>query len=307
MPFLVKVLAVDRPLSLQVHPDEASAGDGYRREDVAGLLVDDSRRCFPDGRAKPEAVCAVGQFETLCGFRPISEALEMAAALRLPERVLGPLRSGDWSTAVASTLAASSEEVAAVVAAAEAGDGPAAGLVGRLAALHHGDPALLLVPLLRHHVLEDGDLLYVAPGVLHAHLSGLAVEVMADSDDVVRAGLTSKFVDSMVLVDLLRPERLVDVEMATGPVHRYDLEIDDVVLWRLSGTGLDVEVGGSGGPELLLCTDGSASVRSEDGGSDLVALRGEAAWIGPEDGLMDLRVDGTIHRVACRDLERHAR
>ncbi|MED5232467.1 MAG: type I phosphomannose isomerase catalytic subunit, partial [Actinomycetota bacterium] len=91
MPFLVKVLAVDRPLSLQVHPDEASAGVGYRREDVGGVLVDDPRRCFPDGRAKPEAVCAVGQFETLCGFRPISEALEMAAALRLPERVLGPL------------------------------------------------------------------------------------------------------------------------------------------------------------------------------------------------------------------------
>ena len=95
--------------------------------------------------------------------------------------------------------------------------------------------------------------------------------------------------------------------MATGPVHCYDLEVDDVVLRRLSGTGLDVEVGGSGGPELQLCTDGSASVRSGDGRYDLVALRGEAVWIGPEDGLMDLRVDGTIHRVACRDLERHAR
>ena len=307
MPFLVKVLAVDRPLSLQVHPDEATASVGCRREDAAGVLVDDPRRCFPDGRAKPEAVCAVGQFETLCGFRPILEAQEMAATSNLPERVLGPLRSGDWSTAVASAFAAPPEEVAAVAAAAEAGDGPAAGLVGRLAAIHHGDPALLLVPLLRHHVLDDGDLLYVAPGVLHAHLSGLAVEVMADSDDVVRAGLTSKFVDPMVLVGLLRPERLVDVEMATGSVHRYDLEVDDVVLRRLSGTGLDVEVGGSGGPELLLCTDGSASVRSKDGGSDLVALRGEAAWIGPEDGLMDLRVDGTVHWVACRDLGRHDR
>ena len=203
---------VHRPLSLQVHPDEATASVGCQREDVAGVLVDDPRRCFPDGRAKPEAVCAVGQFETLCGFRPILEAQEMAATSNLPERVLGPLRSGDWSTAVASAFAAPPEEVAAVAAAAEAGDGPAAGLVGRLAAIHHGDPALLLVPLLRHHVLDDGDLLYVAPGVPHAHLSGLAVEVMADSDDVVRAGLTSKFVDPMVLVGLLRPERLVDAE-----------------------------------------------------------------------------------------------
>ncbi|GIT45945.1 MAG: hypothetical protein Ct9H300mP12_05300 [Acidimicrobiales bacterium] len=123
-------------------------------------------------------------------------------------------------------------------------------------------------------MLDDGDLLYVAPGVLHAHPSGLAVEVMADSDDVVRAGLTSKFVDPMVLVGLLRPERLVDVEMATGSVHRYDLEVNDIVLRRLSGTGLDVEVGGSGGPELLLCTDGSASVRSGDGRYDLVAFGG---------------------------------
>ncbi len=306
MPFLVKVLAVDRPLSLQLHPDGTAARVGRRREEAAGVLVGDPRRCFPDGRAKPEAVCALGQFETLCGFRPIPEALEMATMLSLPERVLSSLRSGDWPIAVASALAASPEEVAVVAAAAEAGDGSAANLVDRLAVLHHGDPALLLVPLLRHHVLDDGDLLYVPPGVLHAHLSGLAVEVMADSDDVVRAGLTSKFVDPIVLVDLLRPERLFDVEMATGPVHCYDLEVDDLVLRRLTGTRLDVEVGGSDGPELLLCTDGSASVHSEDGGSDLVVLRGEAAWIGPEDGLTDLRVDGTVHWVTCRDLGRRA-
>jgi len=304
LPFLVKVLAVDRPLSLQVHPDEVSAMEGHRREDGAGMAPDDPLRCFPDGRAKPEAVCAMGRFETLCGFRPVPEALEAAGRLAVPERVLDPLRSGDWSTVVATALTASTAEVATVVAAAGATDGPAADLVGRLATLHPGDRALLLVPMLRHLMLDDGDLLPVFPGVLHAHLSGLAVEVMAESDDVVRAGLTGKFVDPVGLVDVLRTGqagRVDPVESVGGPVHRYGAEVAGTVLWRLSGTGLDVEVGGGSGPELVLCTDGSAVVRSTGGGPDLVVERGGAAWIGPGDGPSILRVDGTVHRVACRD------
>ncbi len=316
MPFLVKVLAVERPLSLQAHPDERAARDGHRREDEAGLATDDPLWCFPDASAKPEMVCAVGSFEVLCGFRPVDDAVAAGAALGLPRSAVDAVGRADWSTAVASLLAATSDDVDGLVSAAHgiAADGSTddghratADLVLRLAELHPGDPALLLVPLLRHLVLADGDALFVAPGVLHAHLSGLAVEVMTVSDDVVRAGLTTKHVDPAALVEVLRPDRVDVIESPTVPVHRYlagqSGEPEDpmsragIALWRLSGTGLEVDLSDRHGPELVVCTQGTVRIRAAGDRPDLVVGRGEAAWIGPDEGPAELLVDGTAHRV----------
>ena len=313
MPFLVKVLAVDRPLSLQVHPDEEAAVVGHRREDEAGLATEDPRRCFPDACAKPEMVCAVGRFEALCGFRPVEEAVVAGTALGLPEPVVDAVRRADWPTAVAAVLASTPDELEGLLSAAQGivasapsseAHRPTAGLVLRLAELHPEDPALLLVPLLRHLVLADGDALFVAPGVLHAHLSGLAVEVMAVSEDVVRAGLTNKHVDPTALVEVLRTGRVDNVESPTDPVHRYAAgpaayQIGKVgaVLWRLTGDGLDVDLSDRRGPELVICTHGTARIGAAGDGLDLVVGSGEAAWIGLDDGPVRMRVDGTVNRV----------
>jgi mannose-6-phosphate isomerase len=80
LPYLVKLLAADRPLSLQVHPDAMAAADGYRREEEAGIGRGDATRSFPDPGPKPELLCAVTRFEALCGFRPVPEAREVAGA-----------------------------------------------------------------------------------------------------------------------------------------------------------------------------------------------------------------------------------
>ena len=313
MPFLVKVLAVERPLSLQAHPDQQAAVVGHRREDEAGLATEDPQRCFPDACAKPEMVCAIGRFETLCGFRPVDEAVAAGTTLGLPEAVVDAIRRVDWPTVVAAVLASTPDDLADLLSAAHGiansapsseAHRPAAEMVLRLAELHPGDPALLLVPLLRHLVLADGDALFVAPGVLHAHLSGLAVEVMAVSDDVVRAGLTSTHVDPTALVEVLRSDRVDVVESPTGPVHRYaagqtEDQISEVgaVLWRLAGDGLDVDLSDRRGPELVICTQGTALIGTPGDGPDLVVGSGEATWIGPDDGPARMRVDGTVHRV----------
>jgi len=304
MPFLVKVLAVDQPLSLQVHPDASAAAIGHRRELAAGLAVDDRRRSHPDGRAKPEVICAIGRFETLCGFRSVDVSVAVATSLCYPEAILDPLRRADWRAVVAAALAASTDDVVAFVSAVgmvpdDRTDRSTADLVLRLAGMYPVDPALLLVPLLRHLVLDDGEALFVAPGVLHAHLSGLAVEVMAVSDDVVRAGLTPKHVDRDRVVELLGPVRSDEVEKAAGSVHRFAVGADACTLWRLDGDDIEVYLDDRHGPELVLCTAGSASVGvAGTDGPGLTVGPGEAAWIGPDDGPVRLRVDGTVHRVA---------
>ncbi|MDG2426925.1 MAG: mannose-6-phosphate isomerase, class I [Acidimicrobiales bacterium] len=303
MPFLVKVLAVDRPLSLQAHPDASAATLRYQREEKAGLVVDDPRRCHPDGRAKPEMVCAIGRFETLCGFRPFDEALLVAKSLGLPQLIVDALHAADWPAVVAAVLASSPSDLAAFeLAVAEVPDFSAdrstADLVCFLAEMYPRDPSLLLVPLLRHVSLEDGDALFVAPGVLHIHLSGLAVEVMAVSDDVVRMGFTSKHVDPHGILEVIRPAFCGSVESATGAVHRFSSGGDAFTLWRLDGREVDMDISCRSGPELFLCTAGMASVQSSIGGStDLVIRPGEAAWIGPDDGQARLWVDGTAYRV----------
>ena len=107
LPYLVKLLAADRPLSLQVHPDTRAAADGYRREEEAGLSPDDPTRSFPDPGPKPELLCAVTLFEALCGFRPVPEALEVARALGVPAHLLTLLdQPGQdaWLHVVGSTL-----------------------------------------------------------------------------------------------------------------------------------------------------------------------------------------------------------
>jgi hypothetical protein len=94
------------------------------------------------------------------------------------------------------------------------------------------------------------------------------------------------------------------VESPTGPVHRYaagqaEDQIGEVgaVLWRLTGDGLDVDLSGRRGPELVICTQGTALIGAAGDGPDLVVGSGEAAWIGLDDGPARMRVDGTVHRV----------
>ena len=135
LPFLVKLLAADQPLSLQAHPDAATAAAGYRREEEAGLDRDDPDRCFPDPGPKPELLCAVSRFDALCGYRERDEAREVAAALSVPQDLLGPEEVDGLNVqdTVAAALAGDrSDDVDQVVSAARAAKG-ALGPVGQAA------------------------------------------------------------------------------------------------------------------------------------------------------------------------------
>ncbi len=212
LPYLMKVIAVDQVLSLQVHPSAERARSGHAREEAAGIPVDAPTRNYGDPWHKPELVLALTPFETLAGFRDVHRSaallrlLDQPWADRVADRLEQPGGPAERLKAlVAETLRLPRDEVAQLIhdLTAAAGLIEEAGpedlrvfeILGQLASRYPDDPAVLVALLLNDVVLEPGDALYVAPGVVHAHGSGLAVEIMAASDNVLRAGLTPKHRD----------------------------------------------------------------------------------------------------------------
>lgn len=304
LPILSKFLAVERALSLQVHPDDPAAAVGYRAEEEAGLATTDPRRSFTDPTGKPELLIAVSEFSTLCGLRPMPEATAAAEALEMPVGVVDRLRAGDRHGAVTAALASvgSTESTKLLKAARLAGPSIMTKehleVLKKLGFEHPDDPALLVVPLMRHMVLEPGEAIFVVPGMLHSHLSGLALEVMAPSDSVVRAGLTSKHVNVDAAVHLLNVEAEPQILRPKGSDFRYDLLSQPFNVRRLhlaSGQADEMR------PAVVICSDGSVSLLANEGKRERLLLGpGEAAWLGDEDGVVELSADGTAYIISGR-------
>ncbi|RME23651.1 MAG: mannose-6-phosphate isomerase, class I [Deltaproteobacteria bacterium] len=241
LPFLVKVLAVERPLSVQVHPDADQAAAGLQREEAAGIPRDARHRNFRDPRAKPELVVALTDFEALCGFRPWPEARELLARLDLP-----------WTDREAAVRALLDPQTAPLAARAvrRAHDAlpTLAPVLQAIADEHPGDPGVLFPLLLRHVVLRPGQGLFLPPGQLHCYLRGVAVEVMGNSDNVLRGGLTAKHKD---------PEALLSVLDRNAPAPR-PCEPDADGRWPADTRAFRLRAAHTGvhGPAIVLCTGG---------------------------------------------------
>lgn len=290
LPFLVKLLAPGRPVSLQVHPGAVMAARGFDREQAAGVPIDSAARTFKDRNHKPEMVYAVTEFEGLVGARTADEAAALLHPLcdPLARRVLNALGKG-MSEAMEVILSASPEEVAGLIAEARrcvtSPNDPYA-LVGELSRWYPRDPGAAASLLLNHVWLRPGEAVFVGAGVPHAYLSGLAVEVMANSDNVFRAGLTQKRVDLEGLM------RAVDVRPHPGPLRRERLSstvarlappVDEFAL-------MEVEAGGSGlpiaGPVIAIGIAGSPVLELHD-----------ARWPLPPGGALFLGADHPAIRV----------
>lgn len=219
LPYLFKVLAAAEPLSLQTHPDAEQARSGF----ATGR--------FRDPYPKPELLCALTPFEGLCGVRPPDET----AAL-LDELGLNQLRRAFEASGVAETIRAllgNRVPLGPVVAACERSERPEARWVVELAQRWPEDPAIIVTLLLNHVELEPGEAIALGAGNLHAYLRGVGVELMAPSDNVVRAGLTTKPVDIDLLLDVMDPTPLLDPVLS--PATRYELAGTTVALLRLVG------------------------------------------------------------------------
>ncbi|MEP6851897.1 MAG: mannose-6-phosphate isomerase, class I [bacterium] len=279
LPFLVKVLAVAEPLSLQAHPSRDQAEAGFTAEEERGLAPDSDERNYRDRNHKPELLCALSDFSALCGFRPVDETLALLDALAVPEldghraRLLADdgLRDvvTDLLTRSAQSVATLTDALAPAAARlAEAGGRFAAEAaeLDNLGRIYPGDRGIVIAALLNLVRLAPGESVFVAAGQLHAYLKGVGVELLANSDNVLRGGLTGKRVDVAELLRLLDfTPGPVRVDAGTVARHGDSLEVayaspvPDFQLRRLEVAADPIEVSVPG-PRILLCVAGTAEV-----------------------------------------------
>jgi mannose-6-phosphate isomerase len=298
LPFLLKVLSAEQALSIQLHPSRAQAEAGFRR----------SPQNYVDDWPKPELLCALTPFELLAGLRTPHDAAALLRALAVPELapLAAELAAATRPQALAHALATvltwpdPAELVAAVAAACTtltAVGGPYAAPCAaavREAGHHPGDLGVVAMLLMRHLVLAPGQAVFLPAGGLHSYLRGTGIEVLANSDNVVRAGLTAKHVDVSELLKLLDPAVTVPVlspsPLAEG-VSRFDTPAPEFALYVADLAGATVTLPGAG-PRIVLCTDGTATLRTESGDSAKLP-RGESCFVPAADG--SLRATGPAH------------
>jgi len=308
LPFLLKVLVIGSPLSLQAHPSSDQAQAGYDREEAAGIACDAPNRTYRDPSPKPESLVALRDTWVLCGFRPPAEAADLVAGLGVPalEPLHETLAGGDtdaFRTGLGWLLRLPGDDrhavATAVGAAVEAVDPTdrhdPRSWVRLLSAHHPGDPTSLAPLLLMVANLGAGDALHLPAGNLHAYLCGAGVEVMAASDNVLRGGLTPKHIDVEELLGVLRFEPGIPpgprrAELGDGVVT-YDAGEASFGLAVVQPGGEEIVVA-PGGPSLLLATDGAVDVAGPD--ATLTIDHGDAAFVAPGEGPLTVSGPGRL-------------
>lgn len=318
LPFLAKILAAAQPLSLQVHPSLDQARAGFARENEAGVDPHAPNRNYRDDNHKPEMIFALTPFEALCGFRPAAETrkilLHVADTLTsggrppaLVQALLDDLAAEDEGEGLHRAFErlitggqAVAEETALVVAALLSG-APLAPYEAELRTVislnekYPGDPGVLISLLLNRISLQPGEAVYLPAGNVHAYLHGLGVEVMASSDNVLRGGLTPKFVDVPELL------RTIDFHPVAVPMVSAEKTVMDQELFRppfgefqLQRIELGPDAGpvplAQSGPAVVIVLEGAVYLDSPKG--DLELARGGSAFVAAAEAPVN------VHRVA---------
>jgi mannose-6-phosphate isomerase len=315
LPFLFKVLAAERALSIQAHPSPEQAAAGFSRENDEGVPLDAPNRNYKDDQAKPELICALGRFEALCGFAPAARiearlrVLQEAGANGLDDLLDLVTAGGDAGESQEAAIRWLLEQqperhASAVSSAALAGTGnqdPSLALLSRLQEQYPGDPGVLVSLLMNHVVLAAGEALYLPAGNLHAYVAGVGMELMNASDNVLRGGLTSKHIDVPELLTVLdtapgEPPVLLPEGPAGGwQTYRADATFE---LRRLDGpAGAAVAV--PRGPAILFVAAGSVTLTP----SGLQLVRGDSVFVGhaEESGLLvDVAADTTVFAATTK-------
>ncbi|WP_347343657.1 mannose-6-phosphate isomerase, class I [Jatrophihabitans telluris] len=306
LPYLLKLLAAGKCLSIQVHPNQEQARAGYDAEVGGGPAVDAGHRNYTDPHHKPELLCALTEFEALCGFRPVAATLDYLGALigagagRLAglRELLGgrdPLRAAftellelsgpSREVIVAETTAAARALVA------EGGRWSGAARASVLAAGDFpGDIGVVLAVLLNYVRLNPGEAIFLRAGNVHAYLRGFGVEILANSDNVLRCGLTEKHIDVAELLKVTDFRALDEplwprTSLPSGqPAFVVPVPDFELVVLQDMAEFTPVAVAG---PSLVVCTAGSLQVRAA--GEIVSVAQGQSVFVPARNGPPQVR------------------
>ena len=299
LPYLFKVLAAGKPLSIQAHPSAEQARQGFARENRLNIPLDADNRNYKDDHHKPECICALTPFWALNGFRPIDQivsyfSLLCAETLDREIKNLDENRNEKGLKQFFKTLLSLGEDrkiktiSTALEIAKKGGDNePLYKWIEKLYDAYKNDIGILSPALLNLVCLKPGEAMFLPSGQLHAYLSGLGIELMANSDNVLRGGLTPKHVDVPEMLDvlnfkpteieLLAPAYLHETEAVYhAPAKEFVLSVIHV---EKDLPHISSEDGRS--IEILLCTEGAVQVQPLASGSRPVHVKKGASVVIP--------------------------
>ncbi|MFH0996026.1 MAG: mannose-6-phosphate isomerase, class I [Pseudomonadota bacterium] len=274
LPYLFKVLAAAKPLSVQAHPNKHQAKEGFERENRLGIAIQSSNRNYKDGNHKPECICAMTRFWGMNGFRGIPEIVKYLGSLcgdvlkdeisllenRPDSQGLKHLFQSLLTMRAERQLAAISSGVSNARSLSVNSD-PVFQWILRLNMEYPRDIGALFPALLNLFCLEPGQALYLASGEPHSYLEGVCIELMANSDNVLRGGLTQKHLDIPELLNILTfreqvpavilPRKCSEVEWVYDtPAEEFSLSVISVFPKSYWSSHRNRSA------EILLCTEG---------------------------------------------------
>lgn len=318
LPYLFKVLAADQPLSIQAHPSRQQAREGFARENNQGIPLTAGHRNYKDANHKPECICALTPFWGLCGFRPMDDMLRLIDTVWPGDnpdagRLLAPLLNNRdlrlFFQGLMTLPVGERERLVGQVL------GTAKSLVRkdnvydwmlRLNDHYPNDIGVLSPILLNLFCLAPEQALFLPAGQLHAYLGGMGIEIMTNSDNVLRGGLTPKHVDVPELLKVLdfTPAFISPLPPeAVGPCeYRYPSRAEEFVLSRLDLSPPTVCQGPDASrrsAEILLCTRGEAMIRSEPGAVEIRLVRGRSAFVPAAVQSYTVSGDATLYKAAA--------
>ncbi len=318
LPFLFKVLAAAKPLSIQAHPNKAWAQRGFAREEALGLSFDAPERNYKDRLHKPECICALTDFWGLCGFRNVNAMVGLLRRL-CPVTLKNDLNDLDvlgketprraLQTFFKRLMGRSTAEKNEIVSEAcdYAGrnntEGPIFEWVIKLNEAYPSDIGVIFPAILNLIHLKPGQALYLQAGDLHAYLAGVGIELMANSDNVLRGGLTPKHIDVGELirilifeekrVDILEPESKSDgAGVYRTPAREFELSVISL------SNGARYQSPDARNVEILLCTAGHHSI-TQTGKAGMTRFdKGQSILIPAAVSSYVIQGQGTIYKAS---------
>lgn len=313
LPFLFKVLAASKPLSIQAHPDKIQAVEGFKRENLNKIPIDAPERNYRDKNHKPELICALSNMWLLKGFRHPSQIMELFGPFEkvLNKKVIHSIKEPDAvenlkgflkillyldegeKNNLLNEIKNISEKVIE--------SNPAYKWVSRLKKEYPNDIGALSPLFLNLINMKPGEAIFLPEREFHAYLEGAGLEIMANSDNVLRGGLTNKHIDKSELFNVLdftpsETEKIKPKRINFEQVFESSAEEFMLSRIHLPDTGSIYRSSESRSVEIILCTDGFAEI-SASVNNQLTLSKGMSAFIPASAGMYTIRGESTVFKA----------